>query len=224
MRPRGPVHFRPLALAAGLGLLSLGGPAVPARAFSGRIAYTGALGPITASRPLCLCVYTMPDLSNRIGCLLYGRNDVRYDLGNLGNRDYYLIAFVDLRINERRDAQEPFVIFEGRAGTPGDPLNGRSTRADIDFVFGDENLVATATPTGTPDAPPTPPVATATVAAGRAGDCDGDGTISVSELVRGVGIALGTLPLAACPGADRDGNGTVRIEELIATLAAALGA
>ncbi|HSP98351.1 MAG TPA: hypothetical protein VL049_14080, partial [Candidatus Dormibacteraeota bacterium] len=127
-----------------------------------------------------------------------------------------------------------------RGSTPGDPLNGKSTASDIDFVFGDENVPATPTPTETrtssPTATPSPtaaetptavdtptaPAATPTAPVAIAGDCDGDGTVSVAELVRAVGIALETLPVSMCPAADRDGDGAVRIEELIAALNAAL--
>ena len=31
------------------------------------------------------------------------------------------------------------MIFDQRAGTPGDPINGLSTRTDVDFIFGDED-------------------------------------------------------------------------------------
>ena len=203
-----------------------------AHAFSGEINYTGALGPINANRPLCLCVYTMPDLTNRIGCAIYRRNEVTYDPIVLADRDYYLIAFVDIHINERRDADEPYLIFEGRGGTPADPLNGKSMRDDIDFIFGDENLVEsdtptpsetpldTVTPSVTPTATDTP--VTPTVPAGQLGDCDGDGAVTVDELVRAVAIALESQPLSSCPAADRDGDGVVRIDEVIAAIGAAL--
>lgn len=55
------------------------------------------------------------------------------------------------------------------------------------------------------------------------GDCDGDGVVSIDELVLGVQIALGTAPVARCNAADRDGNDTVMVEELIAAVDAALG-
>ncbi|HVM95363.1 MAG TPA: hypothetical protein VMT89_03190, partial [Candidatus Acidoferrales bacterium] len=32
--------------------------------FAGKLNYTGSLGPISASRPLCLCVYTDRNLQN----------------------------------------------------------------------------------------------------------------------------------------------------------------
>jgi hypothetical protein len=211
-----------------------------AQAFSGQVNYTGSLGPIRANRPLCICVYRNPDLTGRIGCVISNRNNVAYDTGALPNA-YYAIGFVDLTINERLDADEPYVIYDQRAASPADPIDGGAEH--IDFVFGDENLGGAATPTATepPDASPTPtatadetptepveatPTATAaetaTVAPTIAGDCDDDGIVSVDELVRAVGIALESLPLSACVAADRDGDGTVRIEELIAALNVAL--
>src|SRR5262245_21061795 len=41
------------------------------------------------------------------------------------------------------------------------------------------------------------------------GDCNGDGAISINELILGVQIALGEAPLAACPAFDANGDGTV---------------
>src|SRR5512135_2927612 len=152
--------LRRLSVWLTLFLLVVGGSAGSARAFSGTIDYTGDLGPINAQRPLCLCVFTMPDLSNGIGCAIYRHNNVTYDPIVLGDRDYYLIAFVDLHINERLDKDEPFQIYQGRGGKPADPLNGKSTASDIDFIFGDENVPATPTPSQTrvssPTATPSP--------------------------------------------------------------------
>lgn len=54
-----------------------------------------------------------------------------------------------------------------------------------------------------------------------AGDCDGDGMVSVDELVAGVAIALERTAPDACPGLDRDGDG-VRIDDLLRAVAAAL--
>lgn len=47
------------------------------------------------------------------------------------------------------------------------------------------------------------------------GDCSGNGSVSIDELVRGVNIALGRAPLAECPVFDRDGNGMVSVAELV---------
>ena len=47
------------------------------------------------------------------------------------------------------------------------------------------------------------------------GDCDGSGVVSVDEVIRAVGIALGTEPLATCPVADAEGNGIVEANDLV---------
>lgn len=54
------------------------------------------------------------------------------------------------------------------------------------------------------------------------GDCDGDGAVTVAEVVTVVNVALGELPLAACPAADVTGDGTVGIGEIVAAVQAAL--
>lgn len=169
-----------------------------ARAFSGTARYDGDLGPVNAQTPLCICLFTDGQLTNGLGCLIFRRNNAGYQIRI--DRDVYAIAFLDLHINERLDADEPFEIFPDRGAPPGELLEAGSTRADVDFIFGDENLPAAAV----------------------AGDCDGDGSVSIGELVRAVGVALESLPLSACPAADGDGDGLVRIEELISALNAAL--
>jgi len=55
-----------------------------------------------------------------------------------------------------------------------------------------------------------------------AGDCDGDGSVSVAELIRAVNIALGTLDVSQCTAVDGDGDGAVAINELIAAVNSAL--
>jgi hypothetical protein len=80
-----------------------------------------------------------------------------------------------------------------------------------------DTTTATLTPSNTPTPDPTatlPPVCT--------GDCNGDGVVTVNELVVGVNIALGNASLAACPAFDRDANGEVTIVELITAVNAAL--
>ena len=78
-------------------------------------------------------------------------------------------------------------------------------------------------PTRTPTPPATPtPTPTETARAMCAGDCNGNQTVDISELVTAVGIALGNAPVSTCAVADRDGDGTVAINEIIAAVAAAL--
>jgi len=56
-----------------------------------------------------------------------------------------------------------------------------------------------------------------------AGDCDGDGRVGISELVRGVGAALGASDDDQCLLAfDREGTGTITVDELIAAVNRAL--
>lgn len=80
-------------------------------------------------------------------------------------------------------------------------------------------LPATSTPTITPTATVTP---TATMAP-CPGDCNGDGFVTVDELVTGLEVALGQQPSDACPPLDKDGDGTVTIDELVDAVNAALG-
>ena len=55
------------------------------------------------------------------------------------------------------------------------------------------------------------------------GDCDGDVSVHVAELVTGVGIVLGARPVAACENLDQDGDGDARVDEMITAVRAALG-
>jgi hypothetical protein len=54
------------------------------------------------------------------------------------------------------------------------------------------------------------------------GDCDGDGQVTVAELIRGVRISLGEDAVAECAAMDGDGNGVVTVAELIRAVRAAL--
>jgi hypothetical protein len=56
------------------------------------------------------------------------------------------------------------------------------------------------------------------------GDCNGDRTVSINELITGVNIALGNQPLSVCPAFDPSGDGSVAINELITAVNNALGA
>lgn len=87
---------------------------------------------------------------------------------------------------------------------------------------------ATATATASLPAPsatasPEAPTATPTVTPiACVGDCDGRGDVTISDLIRGVSIALGSLPITACPAFDPSGSGRVEINELIAAVNNAL--
>jgi len=65
----------------------------------------------------------------------------------------------------------------------------------------------TPTPTATATATPTPRPCV--------GDCDGDGQVTIDELIKGVNIALDKASLQTCPQFDVDHSGTVTVDELI---------
>src|SRR5262245_26116469 len=54
------------------------------------------------------------------------------------------------------------------------------------------------------------------------GDCNGDGKVSVAELIIGVRISLGELPLSQCEAFDSTPDGMLHIEELVQAVNAAL--
>lgn len=54
------------------------------------------------------------------------------------------------------------------------------------------------------------------------GDCDGNGAVSINELIRGVNIALELQPVANCSCADPNSDGRVTINELIQAVNRAL--
>jgi hypothetical protein len=78
-----------------------------------------------------------------------------------------------------------------------------------------------ATPTSTPTNTPTPTVTVDPVPS-CPGDCDGDGEVTVEELILGVSIALDMAERDACPQIDADGDGSVRIDDLLIAVNAAL--
>jgi len=99
----------------------------------------------------------------------------------------------------------------GRTSSP-TPTPSRTPTATLTYTPSQ-----TPTPTDTPTRRPTP-----TTIVGCTGDCSGDGHITISEIVRGVRIALQQLPLEECFSFDRDRDGAVSIGELIRAVNAAL--
>jgi hypothetical protein len=55
-----------------------------------------------------------------------------------------------------------------------------------------------------------------------AGDCNADRTVTVDELVKGVNITLGTLPLSECGAMDSNGDVAVTVDELVTAVTHAL--
>jgi hypothetical protein len=80
--------------------------------------------------------------------------------------------------------------------------------------------VGSVAPTPTPSPSPAPTATPDAVAC--AGDCNGDGQVTVNELILGVNIALGSQPASVCTAIDTNGDGMVTINELIAAVTRAL--
>ena len=116
------------------------------------------------------------------------------------------------------------------------PVQTSAARVQFDGVRDASDIVdlavataAAPTPTPSPMASATASVAPSAIVSATptarppcAGDCNGDGAVTINELITGVTIALGTQPLAACPGFDTSGDGQVAINELVAAVNHAL--
>ena len=64
------------------------------------------------------------------------------------------------------------------------------------------------------------PAVTAPIAC--VGDCGGDGSVTVDELLTMVNIALGNTPNSACPAGDADSSGDISVNEIVAAVNNAL--
>jgi len=72
---------------------------------------------------------------------------------------------------------------------------------------------ATAAPSST--ATPTPTASPTRTSIPCVGDCDGDGEVTVNELIVMVNIALGNTPLTGCVAGDADHSGDITIDEIL---------
>jgi hypothetical protein len=50
------------------------------------------------------------------------------------------------------------------------------------------------------------------------GDCDGQGEVSIDELMMGVRAALGDAALEECPSVDSNNDGEITVDELISAV------
>lgn len=82
-----------------------------------------------------------------------------------------------------------------------------------------DDVATTPTPTATAPSATASPQPTARAAC--AGDCNGDGTVAINELILGVAMGLGDA--GDCAALDDDDNGSVSIDELVRAVSTALG-
>lgn len=118
------------------------------------------------------------------------------------------------------DAGDGADIVEVDQGDDGDQVNGVVAGGGSDVMvawegFGPEERDIFGQGFG--------PLPTPTVPPGSCvGDCNGDGAVSIAELIRAVNISLGQAPIGNCSAADRNGDGSVSIAELIAAVNSSL--
>jgi hypothetical protein len=183
----------------------------------GTATYTGALGVVSEDSPIRVEVFRDANLTQRDDqqARLVNNGDP-YAFILLDSGPYYLSAFLDLNDDGDRDVGEPVTVYNGKTGPPGDPVSPQG--GSINLTFADVMLP---TPTVTPTMIPTQ-TATATASATPTvdapicvGDCNGDGEVTVNEVIVGINIALGQSDVSACPAFDADGSGTVTVDEIV---------
>lgn len=142
--------------------------------------------------------------------LFYGQADGTFRLGEsiVTRGDFDSLAVADLNGDGRLDVAA-----------------SESTQDRVTVVLNGTDVPFTPAPTAT--ITPTPintgtPTHTPTGGLGCAGDCDRSNTVSISELIRGVNIALNNAAVGTCPAFDLDDSGQLTINELIAAVNASL--
>lgn len=119
---------------------------------------------------------------------------------------------IDLRVQEGTTGSVPLVVFDQTDDSSTKPMFGALLSVG-DRVAIDQTCEADCGPGDRSRV--TAIDGAVEVEAACAGDCDGDGSVTINELIRGVNIALGNAPVSSCPAFDIDGNQTVAINELI---------
>ena len=74
------------------------------------------------------------------------------------------------------------------------------------------NIVDAPTPTPTPSLASTP---TPTATASCVGDCDGDGQVTVDEILTLIDVALGSAAITQCEPGDSNNDGRITIDEIL---------
>ncbi|MBI1817938.1 MAG: hypothetical protein HYR72_23415 [Deltaproteobacteria bacterium] len=162
-------------------------------------------------RNRCLCPGTGQQTDNFINVVVYGPKDLPssgpVDIPVLPSEGP-LVSF-DLKINAGgRTDLHVFTETDVQATTP-KPQFGAflsiGDKAAVDQTYNHTtNTAKVAITDGFVEA-----------GASCVGDCDGMSGVTVEELIRGVNIALGSVPLSVCPSFDADHSDDVTVEELV---------
>jgi fibronectin-binding autotransporter adhesin len=107
----------------------------------------------------------------------------------------------------------PTVVASATATRTATTPGATATATRTGTAVGSATVTATPTPTFTP---------TPTSNGPCTGDCDGNGAVTVNEVVLGVSVALGGTVGPPCEAIDADGDGRASIAELIAAVGNAL--
>jgi hypothetical protein len=154
----------------------------------GTVTYTGQRGVVSSESPLGVQMFDNPEFRGD-PVVDTGHDGVQSNGGRydliIGPGTYYLRALFDL--NGSRDGWDPTEPF----GTCG-PVSPNQTAMHITF---DDTGAATCR--------------------SCVGDCNGDGEVTINEIILLVNIALGNTPLSACTAGDADARGTIEINEII---------
>jgi len=111
-------------------------------------------------------------------------------------------------------AAELFDVGVGPHGVDTGNLNN-SGGIDIATANQDDSTVSVLLNNGAPGPTPTP-------GTGCVGDCDGNGSVTVDEIVTMVNIALGLADVSSCEAGDPSGDGNVTVDEILTAVNNAL--
>ncbi|HVM98198.1 MAG TPA: hypothetical protein VMT89_17515 [Candidatus Acidoferrales bacterium] len=103
----------------------------------------------------------------------------------------------------------------------GDPLQA-TVAADGSIIVVEATPTATPSPSPTSTTTPTRTASPTPTIVPCVGDCNGDGEVTIDELILAVSITLGSGKPTPCLAADKNGDGDVTIDELIAAVNRAL--
>jgi YVTN family beta-propeller protein len=98
------------------------------------------------------------------------------------------------------------------------PFNFPDT-GDMSVIDTAQNAVVATIPVGSN---PTGVAVVAPTTGACPGDCNGDGTVTINEILLSVNIVLGSASVGQCPAADLSGDGSVTVNELLAVVTASL--
>lgn len=116
--------------------------------------------------------------------------------------------------DEANNVVEVLVAVPGGLVTRSPTLPSTATATPTPTSTPTPSETATQSPSESPTSPPTITLTSTRVPTICAGDCDGDATVVIEELIRLVNLALGS-PVGQCAAADFDQDGRVTVAELV---------